>query len=75
MPDLTNIRSGWSNLDPRGLEATPGTRGKLVFGIAAGTQDAIDYVIADDGTVTCSEGYEAVVEDGWITEFRPVVHA
>jgi hypothetical protein len=67
----------WTNI-PEGIPLEPG-RGRLVAGMSGGKPGdpsaSIDYEVHEDGTVTCTQGYEAIVGNGHITGFRVLTDA
>lgn len=69
---LTGL-TGWSNLDARGImvkrgyvSLMVGVSGTAVHGDPPTVQHDIGIDIGEDGSVRCTRGYRAVVEDGWI---------
>jgi len=69
--NLTSGSAQQTNV-PDGIDLTPHC-GQAFTGISgSGEQLGIDYEVHEDGSVTCTAGYEAVIDGGRITAFRAV---
>lgn len=66
-PQETNILDG--------IDLTPHC-GQVLTGVSSsGVQHGIGYEVHKDGSVTCTAGYEAVIDGGRITAFRAACDA
>ena len=85
---LTGHAGEWSNISDRGINiaewvggmppAAEKVTGKIITGVSGGPegQTCIAYTVDRAGNVECvTDGWEPVVEDGWLTRFREVAHA
>lgn len=73
---MTNSGLPQTNI-PDGIDLSEPHKGRAIFGVSGkGSQvtryDEVAYEIHRDGTVTCDEGFEPVIEDGHIKTFRAV---
>lgn len=86
MPDLiplTGLDAGRTNIPAGGIRLADHPAGRIIASItvhhpATGTAeppseaDYLHWETGPDGSVTCTDGYEAIVYDGYLTAFRMV---